>query len=148
MNMIGTVEIRICPACIAMLFAGMVLASIPETEAWASPILACKIEQGGETFNLKFEPVADPYQVKAVDIGGNFRFKAVVMGDKLQVEYIKLYTYYLRNNQAILLHEGVYHKPGPQKSPDYANLTGINFIYSPALERELKYGCALIEVAP
>ena len=116
--------------------------------AMASPRLHCQLDQGGKSSKFEFSPVADPYMVHAIDLGGRFRFKAVVIGDQSKIEYIKLYTYYLNNEKAILLHEVKYQSPEVQSNSAPASLTGINYIYSPNLERELQYRCALIEAAP
>ena len=114
----------------------------------ASPLLRCELSRGGEVQVLDFTPVTDPYSAKAVDLRGGFRFKAVVVGDAQQIEYIKLYAYYLVRRQAVLLHQAKYLNPVAGATPDSAGLTGINFIYSPDLGREFQYGCALLEAAP
>ncbi len=121
----------------------MVVALIPAT-LLASPVLRCQIDQGGITRMLDVTPTDDPYQVKAIDINGRFRFKAVMIGNERQVDYIKLYTYGQARQQPVLLHQATY--PSPPVSP--ASLTGVNFIYAPDLERELQYQCTLLEVAP
>lgn len=114
----------------------------------ASPVLRCQFNQSGSSRVVDFSPVKDPYGVEAIDINGNFRFKAVVIGDEHQVEYIKLYTYYLSKRQPVLMHEAKYSAPVIQAGSSSTALTGLNFLYSPRLERELQYGCALLEVAP
>lgn len=113
--------------------------------AVAAPLLRCQIEQGGSTQVLEFAPVGDPYGVAAIDIRGRFRFKAVVIGDAQHVEYIKLYTYTQRRRQPVLLHMAHYTAPKVEQGASYAALTGIHYVYSPELERELRYGCALVE---
>lgn len=114
----------------------------------AAPLLRCLIEQGGVAQTLEFAPVSDPYTVKAVAIGEHFRFKAVVLGDQRQVERIKLYSYYQTERQPVLLQQVVYQAPVAQAAPTPYALTGLNLLYSPKLERELRYGCALLEVSP
>jgi hypothetical protein len=116
--------------------------------AAAAPLLRCQIEQGGISRMLEFAPVSDPYRVKAIDINGRFRFKAVVIGDARHIEYIKLYTYSQTRRQPMLLHVAKYMAPVvlPQASP--GALTGHQYLYSPQLEREMQYACALVEVAP
>lgn len=99
----------------------------------------CTLEMNGTTFNVDFTPQADPYTVKAVDIGEHFRFKAVVIGDAQRVEYIKTYVYYRTPRQPVLLHSAHYIAPQP------GFVTGTHFVYSPKLERELKYACLLQE---
>ncbi len=116
--------------------------------AHASPRLRCQIEQGEVSQVLEFAPVADPYRVKAIDVGEHFRFKAVVAGDERHVDYIKLYTYSRNHRQAVLLHEAQYRSPQAHGISSPAALTGTQRLYSPPLGRELSYGCALVEVEP
>ena len=129
------------------LIAALIAVALPTT-ASATPRLRCQLEQGGETLVREFAPVADPYGAASIDVRDNFRFKAVVIGDAQHVEYIKLYTYYVTERQPVLLHEVRYEAPVAQAAPAPSALTGRHFIYSPRLEREFQYGCALFEVAP
>jgi hypothetical protein len=111
----------------------------------AAPRLHCHLEQGDTVQDLQFETVSNPYTVPSISINDNFRFKAVMMGDARQVAYIKLYTYYRTQRQAVLLHEATYLTPQPQTGTDPASLSGVTHLYSPILGREIKYGCALRE---
>ena len=129
--------------CLAF-FAGISLPAV----ASAAPRLRCQLTQGDAVQVLDFAPVGDPYRVEAVDLKGNFRFKAVVIGDEQKIDYIKLYTYYQSKRQAVLLHEAKYLAPQAESAPDPAALTGTNYLYSPELGRELQYACAVFEVAP
>lgn len=129
-----------------VLSTGFLIAGLIPAATLATPILRCKIDQGGNTRVLEISPVNDPYTVKAIDINGRFRFKAVVVGDARQVEYIKLYTYDNPKRQPVLLHEAKYMAPVAQRSPLPAALTGVNYIYSPRLERELQYECTLLDI--
>ncbi len=117
-------------------------------DASAAIRLRCHIEQSGEVKDLEFSPVTDPYSIPSIAINKNFRFKAVVIGDEHKVDYIKIYTYYQIQRQAMLLHEAKYLSPVAQIAPLPDSLTGKNFHYSPILGRELQYGCALFEVSP
>ncbi len=130
----------------------MLMGAAGLTPVAAAPLLRCQIDQGGTTRMLEFAPVSDPYSVRAIDINGRFRFKAVVIGDARGVEYIKLYTYSQTRRQPVLLHVAKYMAPVALPvsvpEPPFAALTGHQYLYSPQLERELQYGCALIEVAP
>lgn len=124
------------------------IATLLTTTAFAAPRLRCEITQSDLNASYQFAPVADPYRVEAIDINGNFRFKAVVIGDATHVDYVKLYTYHLAGTRPVLLHEAVYTAPQAQPHPAIDALSGTTFVYSPALERELKYACALFEVTP
>jgi hypothetical protein len=131
---------------IALAFTAMTL--IPAS-TFAAPLLRCKIEQSGVTFQTETSPQRNPYDVAAIAINKNFRFKAVVIGDEQKIDYIKIYAYYQGDRQAILLHEAKYLTPSAQtaQSAELApyQLTGKHYLYSPNLNREMQYGCSLIE---
>ncbi|HEU4855024.1 MAG TPA: hypothetical protein VFS89_07010 [Nitrosospira sp.] len=116
------------------------------TASAASPLLRCEISQGGEAYIVDFLPRIDPYTVEAKNINGKFRFKAIVLGNEKLVESVKIYTYYQEQHQMVLLHEAKYMPPFSQSPSSPAALTGVNYLYSPRLEEELQYGCALLEV--
>ena len=131
---------------IALAFA--VITLIPQT-TFAAPLLRCKIEQSGDTFLTETSPRRYPYDIAAIAINRNFRFKAVVIGDEQKVDYVKIYAYYQGERQAILLHEAKYLAPVVQtaQSAELApyQLTGKHYLYSPNLNREMQYGCSLID---
>ena len=123
----------------------MVIILIPQI-AFATTVLHCKIEQSGATFLVEASPRLDPYGVAAVAINKSFRFKAVMIGNEKKIDYIKIYTYYQGDRQAILLHAVKYLAPVAQTAELPAfQLTGTNYLYSPNLNRELQYGCSLID---
>jgi hypothetical protein len=128
--------------------AGVAAGCLLPVSARAAPLLRCQIDQGGDTRVLDFAPVADPYTVAPVDINGRFRFKAVVIGDARHVEYIKLYIYATNPRHPMLLHQSTWLAPASSHDAGPSALTGVNHVYSPQLERELVYGCALREQAP
>ena len=125
------------------MFAGALCAAL--TPVAAAPLLRCQIDQGGITRMLEFAPISDPYLAKAIDINGRFRFKAVVIGDARHIDYIKLYSYSQTRRQPVLLHVAKYMAPVALAQASFDALTGHQFLYSPQLEREMQYGCALIE---
>lgn len=133
---------------VTLVFAAITL--IPEA-ACAAPLLRCKIEQSGATFLVESSPTLDPYGAAAVAINRNFRFKAVVIGNQEKVDYIKIYVYDMGQRQPILLHEAKYLAPLVQtaQAAELApyQLTGMHYLYSPDLNREMQYGCSLIESA-
>jgi hypothetical protein len=114
----------------------------------APPFLRCEIHQGDEIYVADFMPGTDPYNTEAKNINDRFHFKAIVIEDGQRIEYIKIYTYYKEQHQVILLHEVKYMPPFRQSEPAFAALTGVNYLYAPVMERELQYGCALLEVHP
>ena len=127
---------------------GLLASCFLPTKLQAAPLLRCQIEQGGTSNVVDFMPVADPYSVMAININDRFRFKAVVIGDALRVEYIKLYVYAHSERQPKLLHQASYLAPAISRDAQPAALTGANYVYSPGLERELQYGCALLDSGP
>lgn len=131
-------------ACAIGMLAGCLLPS----KLQAAPLLRCQIEQADTSKVVDSMPVADPYSVMAIDINERFRFKAVVIGDALRVEYIKLYVYTHTKRQPMLLHQTTYLAPATSRDAQPTALTGVNYVYSPDLERELQYGCALLEISP
>lgn len=137
------------PSWDAIFIALMILWMSPIAEAKSGkPLLRCQISQGGgDPHIFEFKQTADPYSVKSVDIDGHFRFKAVMVGTE-HIAYIKLYTYYQASHQVILLHEAKYVPPAvPSTSDSAGSFTGINYLYSPILGRELQYSCTLTAVS-
>jgi len=132
---------------VSTLLIGMAGLILP-TMAAATPLLRCEVEQGGTVKVLEFTPVSDPYLVKAIDINGRFRFKAVVIGSARHVDYIKIYTYSQLSRQPMLMHEAEYMAPAISTASSKPSLTGVHHVYSVDLERELKYACTLLEAAP
>jgi hypothetical protein len=131
-------------ACAIGLLAGCLLPAALR----AAPLLRCEIQQGGTSRVVDTMAVTDPYSVKPIDINDRFRFKAVVIGDALRVEYIKIYVYTHTRREPMLLHQTSYLAPVASRDAQPDALTGINHVYSPLLERELRYGCALLETTP
>ena len=122
----------------------LALCSLP---ANASPLLTCKVSYAGTTHTVLARPVADPYPVPSVDIGGRFLFKPVMVGTDKRVEYIKLYTYLDASRQPVLVQLAKYLPPFP-RSGKPANLTGDQTVYAGPVERELHYRCTLEGVSP
>lgn len=113
----------------------------------AAPLLRCQVSYAGTTHAVEARPVADPYPVPSVDIGGRFRFKAVLVGDASHLDYVKLYAYLDSRRQPILLQEAKYFPPFPASATPYS-LTGEQHLYGGPVERELIYSCTLEGVAP
>jgi hypothetical protein len=115
--------------------------------AHAAPLLRCQVSYAGTTHVLEASPVADPYPVASVDIGGRFRFKAVMVGDAAHVERILLYAYLDTRQHAVLIQEAKYLPPFQASTTPYL-LTGEQYLYAGPVERELIYSCTLQGVAP
>jgi hypothetical protein len=74
------------------------------------------------------------------------RFAAVTANG--QAHFSSVNTYYYSRRQSVLLHQATYLAPTVQTDPRPDALTGTNALYSPHMEREFQYGCALLEVTP
>jgi hypothetical protein len=129
-------------------FAGLALASLFFlSSAVAAPLLRCQVTYAGSTQVIDARPEADPYPIASVDIGGRFRFKAVMIGTETRVDYIKLYAYLDARRQPILVQEAVYLPPFNATSAPYP-LTGEQHLFAGPVERELLYSCTLEGVQP
>ena len=115
--------------------------------ASANALLHCDVSYAGSTHAVETRAVADPYPVPSVDIGGRFWFKAVMVGNATQVDYIKLYAYLDTRQQPLLIQEAVYLPPF-QSTPEPYLLTGTQHLYAGPVERELVYSCTLQGVQP
>lgn len=118
--------------------------------------LHCEVGYAGDTQTVKVQPVSDPYPVESVDIGGRFRFKAVMVGTGQQVAYVKLYSYFVTLQQPVLIHLARYLPPfvapstttPAERDPRGINLTGTQYLYAGPAERELQYQCFLQNAQP
>ncbi len=110
----------------------------------AAPLLHCEMTYAGSTQTLEAAPVADPYSVQSVDVGGRFWFKAVMVGKANEVDYIKLYAYLDKRSQPVLVQQATYLPPFVKGR----SLTGKQFVFAGPVERELQYDCALRESTP
>lgn len=116
-------------------------------EAAASPLLSCQVTYAGTSHTVLARPVADPYPVPSVDIGGRFWFKAVMVGDAGKVQRILLYAYQDANPHPVLVHQAKYLPPYPRTLQPWA-ITGQQHVYAGPLERELIYSCTLEGLTP
>jgi hypothetical protein len=117
------------------------------TQLWASPQLQCAFELNGHSETHVFKPVTDPYLAESIDIGGRFRFKAVVLASANQVDLVNLYVSYQTRRQPMILQHAKFIKPTLQTSDRANSLTGRVAVYSPFLGKELVYDCNLVEVS-
>lgn len=115
--------------------------------AVAAPLLSCQVTYAGTTQTIEARPVADPYPLASVDIGGRFRFKAVMVGSDAKVERILLYAYLDAKRQPILVQEAKYLPPYTVSATPYP-LTGEQHLYAGVVERELIYRCTLEGIQP
>lgn len=138
---------RLKPPPLTRLAALGLAAAALSLPALAAPLLRCQVSYAGTTHGVETRPVADPYPVPSVDIGGRFRFKAVMVGDAARIDYIKLYAYLDASRQPILIQEAKYLPPFQVSTAPY-RLTGEQYLYGGPVERELVYSCTLEGVSP
>ena len=115
--------------------------------ASASPQLSCQVTYAGTTQTVLARPVADPYPVPSVDIGGRFWFKAVMVGDADHINRILLYAYQDAKPHPVLVHQAKFLPPYPRTEQPWA-ITGQQHVYAGPLERELIYSCTLEGLTP
>jgi hypothetical protein len=108
----------------------------------AAPLLRCTASYYGVPVTIDARITADPYDVPSVDIDGRFRFKAVMVGEKNKIEYIKLYAYFQAETRDIPIHQTTYLPPFKLSSKPIP-LTPLNHLYAGDYERELQYQCTL-----
>jgi hypothetical protein len=123
------------------------LTRFASTAAEAAPLLRCQVAYAGTTHTIEASPVADPYPVPSVDIGGRFRFKAVMVGSDARVDRILLYAYLDTKRQPILVQQAKYLPPYTVSETPYL-LTGVQHLYAGVVERELIYSCTLQGIQP
>ena len=116
------------------------------TQVLASPQLQCEFALNGHTETHVFKPTVDPYLAESIDIGGRFRFKAVLLASPTQVDSVNLYVSYQTRRQPMILQHAKFIQPAVLKTPEANSLTGRIAVYSPFLGKELAYGCSLFEV--
>lgn len=131
-----------CLAACACLLPHAAHAIVPQ----AAPLLQCRVTYADTTHEVTARISADPYSIDAVDIGGRFRFKAVMIGHGSQIDYIKLYAYLDTARQPILIQQATYLPPF-RVSDAATPLTGQQRLYASEVERELQYVCSLQAVA-
>ena len=127
----------------ALALAGLLLSPA----ARAAALLRCQVSYAGSAQVIETAPVDDPYTVPSVDIGGRFRFKAVMVGAAGQPERISLYAYFNGRQQPVLIQQAKYLQPFRASVQPYA-LTGEQHLYAGPAERELIYSCTLQGVEP
>lgn len=125
-----------------------VLALLPAAPSAAAPVLRCHFHTAGDDIALDVPPIDDPYRAPATPIGRHFKFKAVLAVHDGRIDHATLYTYYPDRGRTILLHTARHAGPSVTDGRDRSALTGEQRVYSPILQRELVYGCALVEAAP
>ncbi|MDY7577815.1 hypothetical protein RGU70_05715 [Herbaspirillum sp. RTI4] len=123
-----------------LLCASIVLLAAPSVDAAA--LLSCDVTYAGATQTIQTGIRNDPYAIASVDIGGRFRFKAVMIGGAGQIDYIKLYAYFQTDHGDLPIQE-VRFEPPFLLSKTAQSLGPQTMLYAGPLERELQYRCNL-----
>lgn len=110
--------------------------------AGTPPRLECALTYAGATQMLEATPTDAPYTVPSVDVGGRFRFKAIMVGAGPMPDYIKTYAYLETRRQPVLVQQVNYFPPFASH-PGGLPLTGQHRVYAGPVERELQYECVL-----
>lgn len=126
--------------CFGLLAGALSLSSVSCSRK--TNAVVCTVTYGGQEQRLEFPATNNPYVVKAVDVAGRFRFKAIYIREPWRAATINVYAYAQADAGDALLQEGKY---GPPFSPGTAaryGFTGRQLVYSPE-QRELEYWCEL-----
>lgn len=107
-----------------------------------SHAVVCSVTYGGEERRLEFPATADPYVVKAVDVAGRFRFKAIYIREPWNAAAVNVYAYQQSDAGDVLLQEGKYGPPFLRVGDARYGFTGRQLVYSRE-QRELEYWCEL-----
>jgi hypothetical protein len=113
-----------------------------EANATNVPLLRCAVTYAGTTHTIESRLSKDPYLAPMHDIGGRFSFKALMIGEQKNIQYIKLYAYLQGRDTDTIIHQATYLAPfRPTKSMRV--LTPHNHLYAGEVEREMQYQCSL-----
>ena len=118
--------------------------ALPLRAAQDLPRLRCEVTYAGALQVVEVGPRTEPYDAPAVDIGGRFHFKPVVVQGPERIARIGIYVYVDTPRQPLLIQHALYLPPypaGPVGAP--VDLTGEQRLYAGPLERELIYRCQL-----
>ncbi|WP_417067724.1 hypothetical protein [Niveibacterium terrae] len=106
--------------------------------ASAAEQILCHVEYGGETRELRAAPVSSPYAVAPTAIGSYFLFRVVFE----RSGSVKLYTYADREQGPVPIHVAEYQRQDLR--PGRYGFTGVQTVYEPLRDGELKYWCELV----
>jgi hypothetical protein len=128
--MAATTERRLAAALLAALALPAEAASV-----------ACHVTYGGETRVIAAQATSAPYTVAPVAIGSYFLFRIVFREHPADLAGIKLYTYADRDTGPTIIHQASHGYPPPAGTAN--GFSGLNFVYEPVRDGELRYWCEL-----
>ena len=122
------------------LWLAAMIATAPAMPTQATSV-ACHVTYGGETRTISAAATTQPLAVAPVSIGSYFLFRIVFRQEPADLAGIKLYTYADRDEGPTIIHQATYADP---PSPAVVHgFTGLNFVYEPVRDGELRYWCEL-----
>jgi hypothetical protein len=116
---------------------------LPSSQAQAASVV-CHITYGGETRQVNAAPVASPYEVKAIQVGSYFLFRAVVQDSPPDIAAIKLYVYGDTDDGPVLIHQVDYSYPPATSKNTQFGFTGLHRVYEKIRDGELEYWCEFL----
>ena len=116
------------------------IAAAPAMPTQAASI-ACHVTYGGETRTISAAPTTQPLAVAPIPIGSYFLFRIVFRQEPADLATIKLTTYADRIEGPTIIHQATYaYPPAPAVVHGF---TGLNFVYEPVRDGELRYWCEM-----
>lgn len=114
--------------------------------AWAgTPVhhaVTCHVNYGGETQRIDVPATAAPHEVKAVEVGSYFLFRAVnTLNSRVQPQ-VKVYAYASHERGPTPVHQASYSAAQVRRGDTAdAGFTGLQRVYEPVRDGELTYWC-------
>ncbi|HQR58127.1 MAG TPA: hypothetical protein PK503_02185 [Azonexus sp.] len=116
------------------------IAAAPAIPTHAASV-ACHVTYGGETQTISAAPTTQPLAVAPIPIGSYFLFRIVFRQEPADLATIKLTTYADRDEGPTIIHQATYaYPPAPAVVHGF---TGLNFVYEPVRDGELRYWCEM-----
>ena len=116
------------------------IAATPAMPTQAASV-ACHVTYGGETRTISAAATTQPLAVAPVSIGSYFLFRIVFRQEPADLATIRLTTYADRDEGPTIIHQATYaYPPAPAVVHGF---TGLNFVYEPVRDGELRYWCEM-----
>ena len=121
------------------LFSSQLLA-VPARAAVVESV-ACHVSYGGETRLLQARPVVSPYGVAVEKVGSYFLFRVVFQKEPADLAAIKVYVLAARDIGPTPIHQATHAYPPLTMKAAPWGFTGVNHVYEPLRDGELRYWC-------
>lgn len=129
-----------CPRRFILALLGAQLPAFPASAALSESV-ACHVTYGGETRLLQAHPVASPYAVPVQQIGSYFLFRVVFQKAPADLAAIKVYVLAAKDGGPTPIHQATHSYPPPAPKGSPWGFTGLNYVYEPLRDGELRYWC-------